>query len=253
MIRLSKILANRGIASRRRCEELIEAGRVRVNGKVITKQGVRVDSEKDRITVDGQIVREVHKVYILLNKPVGYVSTAKDQRGRPTVLDLVSIDQRVFPVGRLDMNSEGLLLLTNDGAIADRLTHPRYEHEREYWVLLDGEDMGEAMASLQKGVQLEDGRAQAAYSSLLRPRVVRRQLLRGDMENDHTLGRWLRIVIREGRKRQIRRMCEAVGHSVQRLIRVRMGPLYLGALAAGTWRHLTEEEVDTLQKAVGTH
>ena len=215
------------------------------------KQGLRVDSEKDRITVDGRIVKEVHRVYVILNKPVGYVSTAKDSRGRPTVLDLVSIDQRIYPVGRLDMSSEGLLLLTNDGAITNRLTHPRYQHEREYWVLVEGKDLDEAIACLQKGVELEDGSAQAAYSSILPARVVRRQLLRGGMQNDRTSGRWLRIVIREGRKHQIRRMCEAVGQPVGRLIRVRMGPLHLGDLAAGAWRHLTDDEVESLYKAVG--
>ncbi|MCG2768760.1 MAG: pseudouridine synthase [Chloroflexota bacterium] len=253
MDRLSKVLANRGIASRRRCEELIEAGRVRVNGQVVMKQGVRVDPEKDRITVDGRFVREVHSVYVLLNKPVGYVSTAKDPQGRPTVLDLVPIDQRIYPVGRLDMSSEGLLLMTNDGAIADRLTHPRYEHEREYWALVEGRDLGEAISRLRKGVELEDGSAQATSSSILPDQVVRRQLLRGGTQNEGTSGRWLRIVIREGRKRQIRRMCEAVGNPVARLIRVRMGPLHLGDLAPGAWRYLTDDEVESLYKAVGMH
>lgn len=196
-------------------------------------------------------MREIQSVYVLLNKPIGYVSTAKDPQGRPTVIDLVPIDQRIYPVGRLDMSSEGLLLLTNDGAIADRLTHPRYEHEREYWALVEGRNLGEAIARLRKGVKLEDGTARAAYSSILSARVVRKQLLRGSTQNSRTSGRWLRIVIREGRKHQIRRMCEAVGNPVARLIRVRMGPLHLGDLALGAWRHLTADEVKSLYGAVG--
>jgi len=253
MDRLSKVLANRGIASRRRCEELIEAGRVRVNGQIVRKQGVRVDPEEDHIEIDGRFVQEVHRVYVLLNKPAGYVSTAKDPQGRPTVLDLVPIGQRIYPVGRLDLGSEGLLLLTNDGAIADRLTHPRYEHEREYWVLVAGRDLGEAIARLRKGVELEDGNAQVVSSSILSARVVKRQLLSGGMQNDRISGRWLRIVIREGRNRQIRRMCEAVGNPVSRLIRVRMGPLHLGDLAPGAWRYLNDDEVESLYEAVGMH
>jgi len=251
--RLSKVLASRGVAARRKCEVLIAAGRVWVNGQVVMEQGVLVDPEKDRIEVDGHLVQRVHRVYVLLHKPVGYVSTAKDPRGRPTVLDLVPIEQRVYPVGRLDMNSEGLMLLTNDGTLTEKLLHPRYGHEREYWVLVEGNSLGEAIERLRHGVELDDGSAKAVSASILPTRVVRRQLLCGGDGKNRTSGTWLRIVIREGRKHQIRRMCEAVGNPVVRLIRMRMGPLHLGELAPGAWRHLTDDELECLRQAFATH
>ncbi len=248
--RLSKVLASRGVASRRKCENLIAAGRVRVDGRVVTEQGARVDPGGARIEVDGRVVSEVRRLYVLLHKPAGCVSTARDPQGRPTVLELVPIGARLFPVGRLDMNSEGLLLLTNDGALAELLTHPRYEHEREYWVLVNGVPTEEAIDRLRIGVELEDGRSWPASVSTLPRRAVGRRLLCRSARTGRASGTWLRVIIHEGRKRQIRRMCEAVGHPVRRLIRVRMGPLHLGELAVGSWRHLKDDEVADLRQAV---
>lgn len=249
MERLSKVMANRNVASRRKCEELIAAGRVQVNGRVIAEQGVRVDPGRDRIEADGCLVSETRRLYILLHKPPGWVSTAKDPQGRPTVVELVSINERLYPAGRLDMNSEGLLLLTNDGALTERLTHPRYEHEREYWVEVEGRPSDEAILKLRDGVELEDGRTWPASVGILSDGAGRSRFLEG--EGDRTAGTWLRITIHEGRKRQVRRMCEAVGYPVRRLIRVRMGPLLLGKLARGEWRYLTRDEVKRLRRAVG--
>jgi len=251
MERLAKVLARRGVASRRRCEDLIAAGRVRVNGRVVTRQGVRVDPDRDWIEVDGRRVRPISPVYILLNKPPGFVSTAMDPQGRPVVLDLVPIGQRFYPVGRLDINSEGLMLLTNDGRVTERLTHPRYEHEREYWVLVRGRPSVKDVARLRQGVELDDGLTSPASVSFLSARTVMRGLSWLEDAADDAAGTWLRIVIHEGRKRQVRRMCEAIGHPLVRLIRVRMGPLCLGDLAPGTWRRLTPDEVGKLREVLG--
>lgn len=234
MERLQKALARAGVASRRKAEGLIRAGRVRVNGQVVTELGTRVDPERDVITVNGQpISQPVSHTYILLHKPRGVLSTTSDPHGRPTVLDLVRMEARVYPVGRLDRDSEGLILLTDDGELTHRLTHPRYEHEREYRVLVEGRVSERALQRLQEGVELEDG--------LTWPAQVERLEEEGD-------GTWLRMVIHEGRKRQVRRMCRAVGHPVRQLIRVRMGPLTLGELRAGEWRYLTTGEVKALKE-----
>jgi len=244
--RLSKVLAHRGVASRRRCEELIGSGRIRVNGRIVTEQGVKVDPERDSITLDGKPVQRAGKVYILLHKPAGYVSTSKDPQGRPTVLDLVPVRERVYPVGRLDMHSEGLLLLTNDGAVTERLTHPRYEHDREYWVLVNDRPSGRALDRLREGVELEDGRTWPALVSRLPQGEVQGALPSLKDAGKQASGTWLRVVIHEGRKRQVRRMCEAIGHPVRRLVRVRMGPLRLGDLKPGDWRHLSGREIRQL-------
>jgi 23S rRNA pseudouridine2605 synthase len=237
--RLQKVMAQAGVASRRACEELIRQGRVSVNGQVVTELGTKVDPNLDEISVDGApISGPVEKVYLILNKPPGYISTVHDSWGRPTVLDLIPHQGRLYPVGRLDAESEGLLLLTNDGGLTHRLTHPRYEQEKEYLALVKGRPKDAVLSQLRRGVDLEEGRTAPAEVN----RVSRREGL-------ETLPgtTWLRIVVREGRKRQIRRMCAAVRHPVQRLIRVRMGPIELGDLPVGGYRPLSAKEARRLR------
>ena len=237
MERLHKILAQAGVASRRKCEELIETGRVTVNGQAVSTPGSKVDPERDCIAVDGrQITLPRTHMYLLLNKPAGYLSTVRDPQGRPTVMQLVRAPRRVYPVGRLDMDSEGLLLLTNDGDLTQRLTHPSYEHEKEYHVWVEGQPTTRTLERLTEGVELEDGFSWPAEITALRKEAG---------------GTWLRFVIHEGRKRQLRRMCEAVGHPVRRLIRVRVGPLSLGDLPPGQYRPLTAQEQALLRRAAG--
>lgn len=237
--RLQKILAAAGYGSRRACEEIIRQGRVQVNGQVVTELGTKVDPSLDKISVDGTpISSPAEKVYLILNKPPGYISTTHDPWGRPTVLDLIPHQGRLYPVGRLDVESEGLLLLTNDGGLTHRLTHPRYEHEKEYLALVKGHPTDAVLSQLRRGVDLEEGRTAPAQTS----RVSQKEGL-------ETLPgtTWLRIVVHEGRKRHIRRMCAAVGHPVQRLIRVRMGPIELGNLPVGGHRPLSVKEVRRLR------
>ena len=232
--RLQKILSHAGIASRRAAEEIIIAGRVAVNGKVVTELGSRADPAQDRITVDGKALRsEGVRSYIVLNKPVGYVTTLKDPQGRPVVTDLLKgVKERVYPVGRLDYNTEGVLLLTNDGELANRLAHPRHEVEKEYMVRVRGSVAPEQLQHLGAGVDLEDGRSASAAVKLSR-----------ESENNT----WISITIHEGRYRQVRRMCEAVGLSVVRLKRVRYGILEAGDMKPGEFRFLTPAEVDGLR------
>ena len=228
--RLQKILAQAGLGSRRACEELIAAGRVRVNGQVATL-GTRADPEADTIEVDGAVVgTRQGLVHYLLNKPAGVVTTAQDPQGRPTVVDLVPLEPRVYPVGRLDAETEGLLLLTNDGDLAHRLTHPSFGVEKEYLAEVEGIPSRGALRQLREGVDLDDGRTAPAKASLA---------------DDHTL----RITIHEGRNRQVRRMCEAVGHPVRRLVRVRIGPVSDRRLGPGAWRSLSQAEVRALERA----
>ncbi|MSP12210.1 MAG: rRNA pseudouridine synthase [Chloroflexi bacterium] len=234
--RLQKIIAHAGIASRRHAEEMILAGRVRVNGSTVTELGTKVDPQKDIITVDGEKVRAAElPVYLILNKPPGYVTTAQDPEGRRTVLDLVPKVARLYPVGRLDLDSEGLVLLTNDGELANELMHPSFEHEKEYRVLINGAPDREALQALRQGIELEDGRTRPATIESLR-----------DSEPAPVGYTWLRIVLQEGRKRQIRRMLAEVGLSIERLVRVRLGPLRLGRLKQGQWRRLTDSELRSL-------
>ena len=230
MIRLQKVLAERGVASRRAAEELIVSGRVRVDGRVVRELGTRVPPDAS-LEVDGRAVAATpQRRYLVMNKPRGVVSTARDERGRRTVLDLLGARERLYPVGRLDADSEGLLLLTNDGAWADRVLHPRYGHEREYEVLVEGDLSNAALASFRRGVRLDEGVARAervAVASRGRRSV-------------------LRVVLRTGWKRQVRRMAQGVGLRVVGLRRVRMGPLVLGRLRPGAWRELTAREVRAL-------
>ncbi len=235
-MRLQKYLAEAGIASRRASEELILAGRVRVNGEVVRELGTTVDSSRDRVEVDGQEIRPEPKIYVLLYKPRGYVTTARDPQGRRKVTDLVAgAGGRVFPVGRLDYDSEGLLLLTNDGELAYRLTHPRFHVPKTYHVVLDRSPGPAALRAIARGVELDDG--------LTAPAGVR--LVRRD--GGEAL---VEMTIHEGRKRQVRRMWAALGFEVQRLKRVRMAGLELGGLEPGRWRHLRTTEVRELRKLV---
>ena len=232
-VRLQKVLSQAGVASRRAAEELIRQGRVTVNGVVVTELGTRVRPGVDRIAVDGRgIGGREHLVYLALNKPAGYVSTARDTHGRPTVLSLVEARERLYPVGRLDADSEGLILLTNDGELAYAVTHPRHEIEKEYLVLVSGEPSRQIIERLSRGVEIEGRRTAPAEVEVAGP---------GEG------GTWLRVVLHEGRKRQIRRMAEAVGHRVLRLRRVRIGPVRLGNLPPGRYRQLSPTEVRALK------
>jgi 23S rRNA pseudouridine2605 synthase len=232
--RLQKVLAQVGWGSRRVCEELIAAGRVTVNGEV-AELGRRVDVDVDQVCIDGAPIGvRPGLVYYLLNKPTGVVTTAKDTHGRPTVVELVPAEPRVFPVGRLDADSEGLLLLTNDGDLANRVAHPSHGVDKEYLVDVErGEVSAGALRRLRDGVDLDDGRTAPAKVAQPAPGV-------------------LRITIHEGRNRQVRRMCDAIGHPVRRLVRVRIGPLRDTSLAPGEWRHLEAAEVRALVQAVAS-
>ena len=240
--RLQKYLAHAGVASRRHAEELILAGDVTVNGGVVRELGTRVDPAHDEVRVRGQVVRPPERpLYILLNKPLDTVSTAHDPEGRRTVLDLLPEEwraRRVYPVGRLDWDSEGLLLLSDDGDLALRMTHPRYALGKEYHALVAGQPTQRALQQLARGIPLE-GEARPTASARVR---------RLTSEGDAT---WLSIELHEGRNRQVRRMCEAIGHPVLRLRRVRVGPLALGPLPLGAARPLTADEVAALKRAVG--
>jgi len=244
--RLQKVLAHAGIASRRRCEEIIEAGRVRVNGWIVTTLGTRVDPTRDRIEVDGRPVHAAPTLYYALYKPTGVISTVRDPHGRPTARALVPTHERVYPVGRLDRDSEGLLLFTNDGALAQRLMHPRYEHEKQYYTLVSGIPTGQTLATLQRGVVLPgEDRPMRAQAQRL-PATWHWQGHRAPKGSC-----WLSIVLREGRKREIRRLLRAAGHEVQRLVRVRIGTLLLGDLEPGQGRWLADEEITALRQAAG--
>lgn len=231
-MRLAKFLASAGVASRRAAEEIVRSGRVAVDGEVARDPARNVEPDTHRVTLDGDLVRaEPGRVVYLVNKPVGVVSTASDPQGRPTVVSLVPESRRLYPVGRLDLDASGLILLTDDGALAHRLTHPSFEVDKTYAVRVARPPVREpALNRLRSGVELEDGRTSPARVSRLAP--------------DR-----LQITIHEGRKRQIKRMCEEVGHPVLALERVRFGPLRLGDLPPGGHRRLSGAELDLLRSA----
>jgi 23S rRNA pseudouridine2605 synthase len=234
--RLQKVLARAGIGSRRVCEDYIVRRRIRVNGEVAIL-GRRVHPESDVIEFDRVIVTtRADLVHYLLNKPRGVVTTAHDPQGRQTVLDLLPSDQRIFPVGRLDLDSEGLIVLTNDGDLAQALTHPSLGVEKEYLAELRGIPTRAELRQLREGIELEDG--------LTAPATV-------TLTDEHGGNAAISIAIHEGRNRQVRRMCEAIGHPVRRLIRVRIGPIADPALSPGDWRVLTPSEVRSLHGATG--
>lgn len=238
MERLQKLLARAGLGSRRSCEELIREGRVTVNGETVDKLGAKADLDDD-IRVDGRrVVIPEGYVYLVLNKPPGYVTTKDDPQGRPTVMDLVrgGLRDRVFPVGRLDQDSTGLLLLTDDGGLTQRLLHPKHHVPKQYLADVEGTPSEAQLRRLRSGVELEDGVTAPAEVMLV---------AQGGGEAR------LRITITEGRNRQIRRMCDAIGHPVRRLKRVAMGPLHLGELSLGAVRKLSEAQVQALRQAAG--
>ena len=235
-IRLQKILAQAGYGSRRACEDLIKQKRVSVNGNPAS-MGMKADPERDSITVD-QI--PIHKPepfrYILLHKPQGVLSTVKSPHGRTTVRSLIDLPERLYPVGRLDLNSEGLILLTNDGKLTHQLTHPSFEHEKEYHVRVEPCPQEKQLTSWRKGIILEDG-------EVTQPAKVW-------IEDQDSDGAWLGVILKEGKKRQIRRMAECSGLQIQRLIRVRIACLKLGELSPGEWRELTKKEINDLQSLI---
>ena len=232
--RLQKIISAAGVASRRAAEDIILEGRVRVNGKVVSELGSKADPGKDHIKVDDKLINPRQpQTYIMLNKPAGYITTMSDPEKRPTVQDfLKGVRTRVYPVGRLDYNTEGMLLLTNDGDFAHLITHPSHELPKTYLVKVKGQLDDATLEKLAKGIYLDDGKTAPA-----RVRKVRRE----------EANSWIEIAIHEGRKRQVRRMMDRVGHSVIRLKRVKIGPISLGELPMGAYRHLTSDEVKTLQ------
>jgi 23S rRNA pseudouridine2605 synthase len=231
--RLQKVLARVGLGSRRVCEDLIADGRVVVDGELAVL-GRRVDPDTALVEVDGAVVGvKPGLVHYLLNKPTGVISTAEDTHDRPTVVEIVPDEPRVFPVGRLDADTEGLLIITNDGELTHRLTHPSFGIEKEYLTQVEGEPSRAALRALREGVQLEDGVTAKARVTAVDPSL-------------------LRITIHEGRNRQIRRMCEAIGHPVIRLVRTRIGPIVDRRLKPGEWRELSRDEVRSLEVAVGS-
>jgi 23S rRNA pseudouridine2605 synthase len=239
--RLARFLAHAGIASRRHAEELIATGRVQVNGSVITTQGLRIDPTHDRVCVDGKPVHApARHIYLLLNKPIGYVCTVRDPQGRPTVLDLLppTVRQlRIYPVGRLDIDTSGLLLLTNDGDFALHLSHPRYVKEKHYEVLVQGHPSKAVLTALRTGVVIMEDDGRSYKTSPAQVRLLRQA-------GNETL---LALTIHEGRKRQVRRMLATLGYPVRQLMRVGLGSLTLEGVPVGKWRYLTEDEVARLR------
>ncbi len=234
--RLQKVLAHAGVASRRASEVIIQQGRVSVNGQIVTQLGTKVNPQRDEISVDGQPIPKQREqyVYIILNKPYNVLSTASDDRGRKTVLDLVETTKRVYPVGRLDLQSEGLILLTNDGNLTKKLTHPSYKIEKEYHVLVTGKPATQTLVRWRNGDVELDGKP----------------LAQAGVEHLKSAGHntWLKIILTEGRKRQVREVAKALGHPVKSLKRVRIGPIRLGNLKSGKWRHLNPSEIERLKK-----
>jgi 23S rRNA pseudouridine2605 synthase len=233
-VRLQKVIAASGLASRRKAEAIITEGRVTVNGQVVRELGTRVDTERDHVKVDGRHLKAIEPhAYLILHKPKGYVSSLSDPEDRPTISDLLpGVRLRVFPVGRLDFDSEGLLLLTNHGELAQALLHPRYHVPKVYLIKVKGALTDEKISQLQRGVKLEDG--------MTGPAVV--QKVRKTAENS-----WLEITIHEGRKHQVKRMLETVGHPVLKLKRTKFGPILLGDLPPGQYRYLTDREANSLR------
>lgn len=230
-IRLQKFLANSGVASRRKCEELILEGKVSVNGKVVEELGTKIDPTVDKVTYCGKLIHSADKmIYILLNKPIGYVTTANDQFDRDTVLDLVKVKERVVPVGRLDMYTSGALILTNDGDFVYKVTHPKHEITKTYTVTVHGIITNEAVDNLRQGVEIDDYVTRPANVKILKT------------DEDKNISR-LEITIHEGKNRQVRKMCEAVGCKVIALHRSKIGDIRVNDLKLGTWRYLTEKEL----------
>ena len=229
--RLQKYLAECGIASRRKCEEYILQGKVKVNNNLVTELGTKINPQKDIVAFEGkEIKRENKKIYILLNKPIGYVTTAEEQFGRDKVLDLVKVKERIVPVGRLDMYTSGALILTNDGDFVYKVTHPKHEIEKTYTVTLKGIIQNDEVEKLRKGVQIEDYTTKPAKVKILK------------IVQEKNISR-LEIIIHEGKNRQVRKMCEAIGKKVLALHRSKIGKIGVKDLKLGEWRYLTEKEI----------
>lgn len=237
--RLQKILSRAGIASRRAGEKMISEGRISVNRTVVTEPGTKADPKRDEIRVDGRLISlETEKIYLALHKPAGYVTTLSDPQGRPIVTDLLAgVAERVYPVGRLDYDSEGLLILTNDGEFAQRLQHPRYGIPKTYRVKVEGNLTRGELKALEAGIDLPDGRFAPADVHL---------------EKTNRASTWLAITITDGRNRVIRRAFDSIGHSVARLVRTAVADLPLGSLREGSWRMLEQREVDRLLALAGS-
>ena len=234
--RLQKYLVQCGVASRRKCEELILQGRVQVNGVTVTELGTKINPEKDKMKFDGKDIKQAQKlVYILLNKPIGYVTTADDQFGRDTVLDLVKVKERIVPVGRLDMYTSGALILTNDGDFVYQVTHPKHEIEKTYTVTIKGIVQNSEVEQLRNGIKIDD--------YITKPARVK--ILKTDTEKDISR---LEITIHEGKNRQVRKMCEAVGRKVLALHRSKIGGIGVKDIELGKWRYLTANEVQQILK-----
>lgn len=231
-MRLNKFLSNSGVASRRKSDELISQGKVFVNGKVVTELGLQINEKKDKVMVEGkQIKLPSSFVYIKLNKPKGYACTAHDEKGRKTIYDLIDCEERLFSIGRLDYDTEGLILLTNDGDFANMVAHPKYALEKEYQVTIEGEIKESELAVLRKGVVVNGERMPSAKVSLL------------SIENNLSK---VSVIINEGQNRQVRRMFEAIGRDIKLLKRVRIGTVKLGGLMRGKYKDLTEDELNAL-------
>ena len=234
--RLQKYLANCGVASRRKCEEYIKQGKIKVNGEIVTELGTKITPEKDIIEFENKRIKENSKnIYILLNKPIGYVTTADDQFGRDTVLDLVKVRERIVPVGRLDMYTSGALILTNDGDFVYKVTHPKHEIEKTYTVTVKGIVQNSEVEQLRQGVKIEE--------YITKPAKVK--ILKTDTEKDISR---LEITIHEGKNRQVRKMCEAVGRKVLALHRSKIGNIGVKDIELGKWRYLNSKEVEQLTK-----
>jgi pseudouridine synthase len=266
-VRLQKFLSQAGVASRRTAERWIVEGRVRVNGRVVTELGTRVDPAADTVEVDGRRITAAAPVWLALNKPVGYVSTRRDPQGRPTIYELLPEEYRgLFYVGRLDVDSEGLMLLTNQGDVAHRLLHPRFGVDRVYEVVVRGEVTDDDVARLLAGIELEDGIARARAVERVGPTAKPRRTPgptqgrdRAQIAGEGGLGSGarrgrggaqsrLRVTLGEGRKREVRRLFQAIGHPVRRLIRLQYGPVRLGELRPGAWRRLSAREIAALEE-----
>ncbi|MGB9595807.1 MAG: pseudouridine synthase [Candidatus Poribacteria bacterium] len=246
-LKLGKFLASTGIGSRRRCKELVLSGKVSVNSRIAESPGMQIDPQNDNIEVDGVKVSynpNNKKVYIILNKLPGYLSACVDSRNAPTIMDLLpSTEERLFPVGRLDKDTEGLLIITNDGDLAYKLTHPKHKIDKTYLVWVEGIPSENSLDKMRQGLELEDGITAPAIVEVVKSneRPTRR----------NAISTCLKIVIHEGKKRQIKRMCYAIGHRVLKLRRIQIGTISLGDLKPGKYRHLTQEEVENLKSIVG--
>ena len=233
--RLQKFIANQGICSRRKAEEYISSGRIKVNGEVVTELGTKINPSKDIIEVDDKKISNIagKKVYILLNKPIGYVTTTKDQFNRNTVLDLVKVKEKVLPVGRLDMYTSGAIILSNDGDFIYKITHPKYEVEKTYNVTLKGQITDDEVENLKSGVKVDDYITGKAKVKILR------------IDEEKGLSR-VEIIIHEGKNREVRKMCEAIGRKVLALHRTKIGNISVKDLRLGTWRYLKSNEIKSL-------